>query len=122
MYGAYSMALAALEYAVHTGRRPVDVCLMKLEMPDDSILTIESIIGGALPGNWSYVEEQTQHLGTAWLQAKSSIALEVPSVVIPPERNLILNPAHPRFGEVRLLETSPFFFDPRIFSTGKPTD
>jgi len=121
-YASTSIALAALEYAANSAVRPTDSVLMKIELPDDSIVTIEQRLGGPLPANWPYVEVQTQHLGTEWLASNDSIALEVPSVIIPQERNLILNPKHARFAlEVRLLETIPFFFDPRIFNTGKLT-
>ncbi len=118
IYAATSIALAALEYAVHTIDRPVDSVLMTIAMPPDSILNIEAYLSGPLPGNWAFVETQTQHIGTEWLQSKASIALEVPSIVIPLERNLILNPLHPRFGQVRVEDIVPFFFDPRIFQTG----
>lgn len=33
-------------------------------------------------------------LGDAWLQAAESLALRVPSAVLPQERNYVLNPAH----------------------------
>jgi len=118
LYASTSIALAALEYAVHSAVRPSDSVLMKIEIPNDSLVTIEHRLGGPLPENWPYVEVQTQHLGSEWLLSDDSIALEVPSVVIPLERNLILNPEHGRFGEVRLVEILPFFFDPRIFNTG----
>jgi hypothetical protein len=39
-------------------------------------------------------------------------------VIIPSERNLILNPKHARYSaEVRLIQSLPFFFDPGIFSS-----
>lgn len=82
------------------------------------VLKIDRYLRGPLPGNWALVEAQTQHIGTEWLASNRSIVLEVPSVVIPLERNLILNPSHPRFSEVRTIESVPFFFDPRIFKTG----
>jgi RES domain-containing protein len=122
LYVSTSISLAALEYAVHSALRPVDSVLMKIEIPDDSIITIEQHLGGPLPANWPYVEVQTQHIGSEWLASNDFIALEVPSIIIPMERNLILNPKHPRFAsEVSLIETFPFFFDPRIFNTGKHT-
>ncbi len=122
VYASTSIALAALEYAAHSSVRPADSVLMKLEIPDDSFVTIEQRLGGPLPGNWPNVEVQTQHLGTEWLVSNQSIALGIPSIIIPWERNLILNPKHARFAsEARLVETLPFFFDPRIFNTGKPT-
>jgi RES domain-containing protein len=119
IYAATSIALASLEYAVHTAERPVDSVLLTIELPDDSLVKIEDILGGPLPGNWPFVEAQTQHLGVGWLDSGASIALEVPSLVIPLERNLILNPHHARFAEVRTVDVAPFFFDPRIFRTGR---
>jgi len=104
---------------VHTVERPVDSVLLTIELPDDAVTTIEDILSGPLPGNWPFAEAQTQHIGTAWLESRASIALEVPSLVIPRERNLILNPSHARFSEVRMIEVASFFFDPRIFRTGR---
>ena len=118
VYASTSIALAALEYAVHTAERPADTVLLTMELPADSVLKIDQFLGGPLPGNWAFVEAQTQHLGTEWLTSGESVALEVPSVVIPLERNLILNPSHPRFSEVKTIDSVPFFFDPRIFKTG----
>jgi len=89
-----------------------------MELPADAVLKIEHYLGGPLPGNWAFVEAQTQHIGNEWLASNESMVLEVPSVVIPLERNLILNPAHPRFSEVKTIDCVPFFFDPRIFKTG----
>jgi len=120
IYASTSVALASLEYAVHTVQRPVDSVLLTIELPDDSVMTIEDILRGPLPGNWPFAEVQTQHVGAAWLDSRASIALGVPSLVIPRERNLILNPGHARFSEVRMVEVVPFFFDPRVFWTGRP--
>ncbi len=119
IYSSTSIALAALEYAVHTAKRPVDSVLITIELPADSVLTIETCLAGPLPANWPFAEAQTRHLGTKWLDSGESIALELPSIVIPMERNLMLNPAHPRFREVKAVDMSPFFFDPRIFRTGQ---
>lgn len=90
-----------------------------MELPADSLIQIETLVEGPLPGNRAFVEAQTQHIGTQWLRSNQSIALGVPSVVIPLERNLILNPNHPRFSEVKAIDVIPFFFDPRIFQTGR---
>ena len=120
VYAAGSVALAALEYAVHTSVRPVDSVLMEIEVPDGVSVTIESRTGGELPGNWSFVEDQSRQLGTDWLLEGKILMLSVPSVVIPFERNLLLNPRHRQFGSVLVKKIAPFFFDPRIFgSPGK---
>ena len=104
---------------MHTAERPNDSVLLTIQIPDESVLQIEAYVSGPLPGNWAFVEEQTQQIGTEWLKSGTSIALGVPSIVIPLERNLILNPRHSRFVEVTSVDVVPFFFDPRIFQSGR---
>ena len=116
IYAAGSVALAALEYAVHTSVRPVDTVLMEIVMPKDDLITIENRLGGELPGNWAFVADQSRQLGTDWLIERKTLILSVPSVVVPFERNLLINPNHPLFAKVVLKQTVPFFFDPRIFN------
>jgi RES domain-containing protein len=38
----------------------------------------------------------------------------VPSVVIPGERNYIVNPHHPDFPRMRFFSPEPFYFDDRL--------
>jgi RES domain-containing protein len=52
--------------------------------------------------------------GDDWLDRSETLVLEVPSVVVPEETNLVLNPAHPRMREVRIVSSRPFRFDPRL--------
>jgi RES domain-containing protein len=49
-----------------------------------------------------------------WLDRGDALVLEVPSVLVPEETNLILNPAHPRMREVKISSTRAFHFDPRL--------
>lgn len=44
----------------------------------------------------------------------ANLALELPSVVVPQARNLLLNPLHPAIAQVRLLEQVPFRLDQRL--------
>lgn len=118
VYAATSVALAALEYAVQSSVRPIDSVLMEIHVPGTCAM-LEDRIGGDLPGNWAFVEEQSRGLGTAWLTEGKSLALSVPSVVIPFERNILLNPRHRSFSSVSVKRVVPFFFDPRIFDTGR---
>jgi RES domain-containing protein len=118
IYASSSVALAALEYAVQSSVRPIDSVLMEIQVPGTCAM-LEDRIGGDLPGNWAFVEEQSRGLGTAWLTERKSLALSVPSVVIPFERNILLNPRHRMFSSVSVKSVVPFFFDPRIFDTGR---
>ena len=53
-------------------------------------------------------------VGEAWVSRGRDLVLEVPSVVVPEESNLILNPIHPHMANVKIVSTRPFYFDPRL--------
>jgi RES domain-containing protein len=43
------------------------------------------------------------------------LAIQVPSVVIPEESNILLNTKHPGYNALRWSDPRPFRFDPRLF-------
>ncbi|TXH91629.1 MAG: hypothetical protein E6Q71_02445 [Pseudomonas sp.] len=53
--------------------------------------------------------------GSAWLQSVSHLGLIVPSAVLPVQRNLVINPRHPAWPRIKILEMKDFFYDPRMF-------
>jgi RES domain-containing protein len=48
------------------------------------------------------------------LRESKSAVLSVPSVVIPVERNFVLNPTHAAFAKLVINPSEPFRFDPRM--------
>jgi len=56
-------------------------------------------------------------VGDAWLDRDAELVLRVPSILVPEETNLILNPAHPRMREVKIVSSRSFHFDPRFAAT-----
>jgi RES domain-containing protein len=56
----------------------------------------------------------SRRFGSEWLAAGASALLEVPSVVIEEERNVLLNPAHPDARRVVAAKERLFVFDPRV--------
>ena len=116
LYTAEQRAIALLETLVHLPVEdlPNDMYLMTLEVPDD--VSREVLAPADLPADWQRLSmpQPTATIGHAWLQSGRSLALQVPSVVVPQERNLLLNPAHPEFIRVRLLDAQPFHFDERL--------
>ena len=116
LYTSSSAALAALEVLVHVEplQAPDDLRLLGLELPDD--LAIESLDLTLLPEDWCGLpaSESTQSIGSAWLEGRSSVALRVPSVVVPMETNVLLNPRHPDMGRVRISRNEAFSFDSRL--------
>ena len=118
VYTATSRALAALELLVHMEVRfaPPDFVLIPADVPDDRVASLAST---DLPGNWRTVPapSSTREIGTKWARERSSLALRVPSVVIPEEHNVLLNPEHPDAGLVEVGPPLPFVFDPRLAAT-----
>jgi RES domain-containing protein len=115
VYAASSRALCQLEKRVHSnGAHPRDQALMRLDLPAGvELLDVETL---GLPADWRNDEGATQEIGLRWIAGVPSLGLWVPSYVEPSERNLLLNPAHPQYGAIKLvIERQPFRFDPRLF-------
>ncbi|MBJ6109345.1 RES family NAD+ phosphorylase [Hymenobacter sp. BT523] len=116
LYTAEQRAMALLETLVHLPVEdlPDDMYLLTLDVPDDA--SREALTPADLPPDWQRLSmpQPTATIGHQWLQSGRSLALQVPSAVVPQERNLLLNPAHPEFIRVRLLDAQPFHFDERL--------
>lgn len=56
----------------------------------------------------------TRAWGDAWLQGLESLIAEVPSVIVPEESNLLLNPLHPAHREVVAEIVRPWVYDARL--------
>jgi RES domain-containing protein len=115
VYAGSSRALCQLEKRVHTGGVAVkSQILMRLDLPKEAVLL--DVISLGLTDDWAAEVALTRALGDAWLSSGASLGLWVPSIVEPLETNLLLNPAHPQFGGIKLtVERNPFEFDPRMF-------
>lgn len=81
--------------------------LYSMTIPDGSIEQAPSSLD---PRDYS----QTRPYGDAWVREGRSLALAVPSVVMPLSTNYLLNPAHPDFGLLTYESHGPFTFDSRI--------
>ena len=119
VYAASSRALCQLEKRVHcNGAAPKNMALMRLELPpqlSDIAVCLDAENLGLQP-DWRAQQARTQQLGMHWLASKASLGLWVPSFVEPAERNLLINPAHPDYADIKLvIEKNPFVFDPRLF-------
>ena len=115
VYTSSSLSLAALETLVHAdrGRFERDYVTFKLALPEALVLELSE---RDLPGDWRArpASEGARRIGDAWAEARASVALSVPSVVVPAERNYLLNPLHPQFTELVIDPPAPFRFDDRL--------
>ena len=116
MYTGITVELCALEKFVHLNGDADKLVLVAVDVPDDPELGYEAGLD-TLPSDWCDMPASpgAEAFGTRFLQANSHLWLRVPSTIIPESRNLIINPRHPAYGEVRLRIVRPFAFDPRMF-------
>ncbi len=115
VYLAESRALAALEMLVHLDRlaRQMPMVIIEVEFPD-SLMT--EVFPADLPRNWNLAAgaDPLKRLGAEWLRGMRSLAMRVPSVVIPEETNFLINPRHPDAARIRLGNPVPWRFDARL--------
>lgn len=116
VYLSESRALCALEMLVHltsplSRKKPYRA--IEVSIPASLIYDYPLSI---LPENWRQYPPNrlTMEIGDDWLQAGSQLALRIPSVVIPEETNILLNPLHPDFKKIEVSKVREFSFDPRL--------
>jgi len=117
IYAAQSRALAALESLVHFPivLAPRDLSICQITLPDD--VPVTKLRKSALPDDWKAnpPEAGTMQIGTKWALAGKTLLLIVPSVVVPDENNVLINPQHRDFRRIKK-RIEPFEFDPRLLS------
>jgi RES domain-containing protein len=71
-----------------------------------------------LPKGWDEFPypQSAKVAGDKWIREGNSAALLVPSAVLRPEKNLLINPAHPDFGKIRIHAMEKKALDARVFS------
>lgn len=114
VYTAGSRSLALLEALAHIEHPPIpDFCIAKIFVPDDAIQTYPF---EDLPLSWkSYPEPDIlKAIGDSFLDIKASMVLKVPSVIVSEEFNFLINPLHPRIGEVKIIEVVNQEIDDRL--------
>lgn len=120
VYTSETLSLAVLETLVHMD--PVQMTGIHVVIPTDlpPELPSEVVRREQLPEGWrERLNDSTlQQIGRAWLQTGKTVALIVPSAVVPMETNIILNPAHPDFSQLSIGQPEPFQFDGRLARAG----
>ncbi len=130
IYASQSRALAALEYLVHLplALAPPQLGVCTLSLPDD--VSVTRLRKTLLPADWRTfpLPPAMMAIGAKWAQAGKTLLLAVPSVIIPDERNVLVNLGHPEFRKERNVlinpghpelrkirkRINPFSFDPRL--------
>lgn len=117
VYTAGNRSLAMAEVLVHLSMDiiPDDFRMITIEFPDN--FAIKVISEKELPEYWNQFphNQSTQQLGDNFILENKFCVLQVPSVVTQGDYNFLLNPMHPDFARVRILEVRKFAFDRRLF-------
>jgi RES domain-containing protein len=117
VYTSSTRALALLETLAHTPAKMLQektYMLVTLFLPD-SILPQE-IEKEKLISGWDSPDTRplTKRMGDNFLRSKTGLILSVPSVLVPEEKNYLINPLHPDLRKIKLLHKRRIHFDKRV--------
>ncbi len=112
IYACDSRSLATLEMLIRRCNilPSLRYRMMVLSITEEAT-TIRQVQLEELPANWRsmYARSALQEIGASWYDAKESLVLKVPSVVVPQEFNYVINTEHPLFStEVRMVGSELF--------------
>jgi RES domain-containing protein len=115
VYTAGSLSLAILEIIVHLEFKET-LGLYKAIPVSVPKSVLEAIDPTTLPADWSksIPHPSTQLTGNHWIRNQSSLALQVPSAIVPIESNILINPAHPKFQSLEIGEPMDLPLDSRV--------
>lgn len=117
-YASTSISLAAWETRAHFARGaalPWNRYLVRVEVPD-GVWGARIHLPRPLPVGWDALPEGlvSRQLGSSWLAARASLLLVVPSVIVPEEDNVLINPAHPDWRQLSAIKVRRFVYDHRV--------
>ena len=111
-----SRSLACLENIVHSSGEALNqyFTVMVIYIPD--IISPQVIRPDQLEIDWSkHAWPRTcQTFGSKWLNGRISLLLQVPSSIIPDEKNYLINPNHQDFNLAKVIDRQQFTFDKRM--------
>ncbi len=115
VYTSSTISLAVLEVLVHLEQSAFlpAYSLLRVQLDDSQLIPLPRT---KLPKNWRNdpAPSTLQALGDQWLSEGRSLALAVPSALVPHESNYLLNPEHSAFSPIVTEPAQPFSFDRRL--------
>ena len=117
LYSAMTVELAVLEKFVHAEKDEPPLVLVVIDLPDDPDLGIDIPVS-SLPPGWNDPDnaEAAADFGTRFLKSRTHLYMRVPSVIVHEGVNLVINPLHAAYSQLKLQVARSFRFDPRMFS------
>lgn len=114
LYCSQHLSLAVLEKFVHAQGKDdmTNLAFLSLKIPAASKLY--TVNAAKLDPNWASNIAYTQWLGKQILEDLSYAGFIIPSIIIPSEMNIILNPASPSFKKIIASSPEDFAVDRRL--------
>src|SRR5690554_409535 len=111
-YASESVAVCALEILAPWHEYPSlgGYRMFGLELEPEDVEDVRDVAGDLDVDD----EDATRAFGEAWAAEGRSLALRVPTVVVPFGCNYVVNPRHPRFDAGAIRDLGPFRYDDRI--------
>ena len=117
IYTAANRSLAMAEVAVHftLATLPKNFMMVTIHIPDE--IEILKLNNSQLPFNWNAFPhpQSTQQIGDQFIAENKFCVMQIPSVVTKGDYNLLINPTHPLFESIQIIEVEKFPFDSRVF-------
>ncbi len=121
VYTSETQALACLETVVHlnAGGLPLNRYLVCVTIPDAVWGAAQTGTPSSLPVGWDADPSGRASIqfGTTWIRSVASALLRVPSVIVPDEYNVLINPLHPDSRAIIAVKIRKWLYDPRLTKT-----
>lgn len=115
-YASENISLAVHETIVHlrSGGLPLNRYLVRIDVPDDVWAARQVLVP---PADWDAQPAgmTSVQAGEAWLSGRASALLVVPSVIVPEESNILINPQHADSARITATVLRKWHYDSRYF-------
>lgn len=118
LFTSQTQALALLEILANVGKEsmPEGYFLIAIYLPEEA--EVPTLAHSDLPKDWNAVPfaTSTQHMGDQFVRDGHFLAIKVPSVLVPGDGNILINPKHEQMKGVKIIAQDPFRLDPRFYT------
>jgi len=119
VYTSEFLSLALLEVLVHLDASAAapDMSAIALRIPRELISELPRPRAESKDADYPGALPESRARGDRWLAEAASPVLSVPSVIVPRERNMLLNPLHPQFRRLEIFPPEPLKLDERLLQS-----
>ena len=116
VYCSETIALACLETVVHLNNTlPLNHYLVKIEIPEAIWKSVNKHPPKPPAVGWDAIPpgKVSQDYGRDWVKTGITAIIRIPSVIVPEEWNVLINPAHPDAFKIKATKIRKWIYDPR---------